>query len=459
MKNLQLSIITITAFILFFSCEDKQIDVVDIPIIRFNINTLSISQKLGNNQISCIIRYENPYVRLDKRPTDIGICWTEVNRSPTINDNKKEVKIEYASYYDGVGKYTNPFIIDNLEVGKTYYFDTYVKVQDSVYYGRNYGAKLASFKTVACETTTPKMTFRQLNNPNSAFYFDLYTLFTNDNDLYGISTKGEVYLYNKALDKWAFTNYIDPLLPFIEGGKLLIPFTIKNEIYCNFQSNDFTGSLNKVWKYNKNKEYWEGISVLTNRVANNLSYLFSTDSTAVFFTSTGDSSGGNILFWEYNPQKNTLINSSIFEADENYIIKDFVKNGNNYYFVLNNYNPSSPQSQIFNYDFVNKKIVDKSINNLLNTSCFKDFQNLTQKVFSYKNKFYSFIISNKEIYLPPGSKSLIVNQLYVFDEKQSTFQPVNRSLDEQDITSPRFFPTNDKLYCIMRNNLYEVILE
>lgn len=446
-------------FILFFSCEKNQVNTVDSPIIKFKINTLSISQNLGEKKISCKISYENPFVRLDQRPTDIGICWTEVNRLPTINDNKKEVKIEYASYYDGIGKYENPFIIDNLEAGKIYYFDTYVKLKDSVYYGRKFGAKIASFKAVDCETTTKKMTFRQLNNPNGLFYFDLYTLFSNNNNLYGISRTGEVYSYDKISNKWLFDNFVDPLLPFITGNKTLIPFTIKDEIYCNFQSADFSGGLNKVWKYNNKNEYWEGISVLTNKEAKNLSYMFSTDSSAIFYTTKASSSGGNILFWEYNPQKNTLINSSVLDENNNYNVKDFVKSGNNYYFVLNNPNLSSTGLQIVKYDFVNKKIVDKSIDNLLDTSCFEAFPNLTQNVFSYKNKFYSFISTNTGLYLPNGSKSLIVNQLYVFDDKLSTFHPISRNSIGQEIFSPRFFPTNDKLYCIMRNNLYEIILE
>ena len=459
MKNLQFAAFTTMIVVLFFSCEKNQVNTIDSPIVKFNIKTLSISQNLGEKKILCTIFYENPYVRLDQKITDIGICWTDVNRPPTINDNKKEIKIEYASYYDGIGKYSNPLIIENLEVGKTYYFDTYVRLKDSVYYGKKFGADLANFTMVDCETTDKKMSFKRLNNPNSTFYFELYTLFSNDNNLYGVSRTGEVYLYDKLSNRWFFDNYIDPLLPFITGNKTLIPFTINNEIYCNFQSNDNTGGLNKVWKYDKKKEYWEGVSVLTNKEANNLSYLFSTDSTAVFFTKKASSFGGNILFWEYNPQRNTLLNSSVLDANENYNIKDFVRNGNNYYFVLNSPNSSSAQYQIVKYDFVNKKIVDKSIINLLNTTCFQVFPNFTQSVFSYKNKFYSFIGTNNGLFLPPGSKSLIVNQLYEFNDKQSAFQPVNRFFDGQDILSPRFFPTNDKLYCIMKNNLYEVILE
>jgi hypothetical protein len=457
MKNLPYRCILLL-FFLVFACEEKPVEI-EPPLIKFKVGTLSISQKLGEKKISCSISYENPFVRLDQRPSDIGICWSESSSKPTINDLKKEVKIVYASYYDGVGQYENPFVIENLEVGKSYYFDTYIKLKDSVYYGRNYGGKIASYKVIDCETTTKQMPFRRINNTDGSFYFDLYSLFYTDNHLYGLSIIGETYMYDEKVNKWIFKNLIDPLLPSVNGSKRLSPFKIKDEIYCNFQSNDYVTGLNKVWKYDAQKEYWEGVSVLTNKEATNLSYLFSTDSSAIFYTTKASSLVGNIVFWEYNPQKNTLKNAGVLDPNENYIVKDFVKNGNEYYFVLNSPYLSSTQTQIVKYDFPNKKIINKSLNNLLNTTCFESFPSLTQNIFSYKNKFYSFIGTNADSYFPSGSKSLIVNQLYAYDEKLLSFQAVNRTSGGQSIFFPRFFPTNDKLYCIMKNNLYEVTLE
>ena len=67
----------------------------------------------------------NEYKSLKQTP-EVGICFSDVNESPTIDDGK----IEKGS---SLSQYT--FSINGLDAGTTYYYRAYVKVNDAVYYG------------------------------------------------------------------------------------------------------------------------------------------------------------------------------------------------------------------------------------------------------------------------------------------------------------------------------------
>ena len=62
-------------------------------------------------------------------PPDVGICYSDMNESPTIADDKIVLGSslsEYSFCIDG---------LDGLDAGTTYYYRAYVKVNDAVYYG------------------------------------------------------------------------------------------------------------------------------------------------------------------------------------------------------------------------------------------------------------------------------------------------------------------------------------
>ena len=61
-----------------------------------------------------------------KQTPEVGVCFSDVNESPTIGDGK----IKKGS---SLSKYT--FSIYGLDAGTTYYYRAYVKVNDAVYYG------------------------------------------------------------------------------------------------------------------------------------------------------------------------------------------------------------------------------------------------------------------------------------------------------------------------------------
>lgn len=55
-----------------------------------------------------------------------GVCFSDVNTSPTINDGKIKISYRLSSY---------TFSINGLDLGTTYYYRAYVKIGDAVYYG------------------------------------------------------------------------------------------------------------------------------------------------------------------------------------------------------------------------------------------------------------------------------------------------------------------------------------
>ena len=62
-------------------------------------------------------------------PPEVGICYSDMNESPTIADDKIELGSSLSGYsfcIDG---------LDGLDAGTTYYYRAYVKVNDAVYYG------------------------------------------------------------------------------------------------------------------------------------------------------------------------------------------------------------------------------------------------------------------------------------------------------------------------------------
>jgi hypothetical protein len=61
-----------------------------------------------------------------KQTLEVGICFSDVNESPTIDNGK----IKKGS---SLSKYT--FSINSLDAGTTYYYRAYLKVNDAVYYG------------------------------------------------------------------------------------------------------------------------------------------------------------------------------------------------------------------------------------------------------------------------------------------------------------------------------------
>ena len=61
-----------------------------------------------------------------KQTPEVGICFSDVNESPTIDDGKMKNG-------SSLGKYK--FGINCLDAGTTYYYRAYVKLNDAVYYG------------------------------------------------------------------------------------------------------------------------------------------------------------------------------------------------------------------------------------------------------------------------------------------------------------------------------------
>ncbi len=65
------------------------------------------------------------YKSLQQTP-EVGICFSDINESPTIADGKIK---------KGTSLKTYTFSINALDAGTTYYYRAYVKVNDAVYYG------------------------------------------------------------------------------------------------------------------------------------------------------------------------------------------------------------------------------------------------------------------------------------------------------------------------------------
>ena len=84
----------------------------------------------------------NEYKSLKQTP-EVGICFSDVNESPTIDNGK----IEKGS---SLSEYT--FSINGLDAGTTYYYRAFVKVNDAVYYG-----------DVQSQTTSGKSEYKIIN--------------------------------------------------------------------------------------------------------------------------------------------------------------------------------------------------------------------------------------------------------------------------------------------------------
>lgn len=74
---------------------------------------------------------------------EVGVCFSDVNTTPTINDGK-------VLSGTSLGEYT--FSIDGLDAGTTYYYRAYVKINDVVSYGdvcneTTFGKKPSSIKS------------------------------------------------------------------------------------------------------------------------------------------------------------------------------------------------------------------------------------------------------------------------------------------------------------------------
>ena len=75
---------------------------------------------------------------------EVGICFSDVNESPTIADGKIKMGSSLSKY---------SFSISGLDAGTTYYYRAYVKVNDAVYYGdvcseTTYGKKPTNYKVI-----------------------------------------------------------------------------------------------------------------------------------------------------------------------------------------------------------------------------------------------------------------------------------------------------------------------
>jgi hypothetical protein len=462
MKILRFILISSLFIFSLLACGDKLTDIVEPYNTKLVFDPMSLSFRNNEKELDCKVVFTNPFVRMDRKPFEVGVCWSDNNQNPTINDKIQSTKITYTDYYDGVGAYDNIFVLKNLEAGRKYYIDSYVKIKDSVYYGRNFQRKVSLFQVPSCESAIKSITFKKITKPDDPFFFELYALFYDNNRLHGVGRSGETYVYNENVKTWTYKNRIDPLLPYIGSFQELRLFSIKDESYCLFTSDNFSNGdyygINKMWKYDGSKGFWDNLPAFNDKSASNLLYLFSTDSSAIMYNYERNRKGNNIIFWEYVPKSNNLKNLGILDQGDAYTLKDFIKNGNDYYFVLSS--NLYPSEQIYKYDFENKKIIERT-SGLHTANCLIDFTAEGRSLFSYKNNMYSFGTKN----IKGGgnydndSQQIILNQLYKYDEASKSFRPTHKITDNVTLIYPKFYPFNNKLYCISKNTLYEVTLE
>jgi hypothetical protein len=457
MKNL-LYLNILLLFFLFFACEEKPVENIEPIKLKIVFEPLKITHKIGSGKLTCDLYYNVPFKRLDSKPTEVGICWTEFNRTPTINDNSQSSKIIYKDFYDAEGVYDNPFIINKLEAGKTYFFDTYIKFNGEAYYGRDFEQPVSSFSIPDCNVANKSVKFKQLSKPFNNPYASWASFFFIEEKLCGITSFGETYFYDEPTDKWAFKDVVDRFSARSEySGGSIISFAIKNEIYAGFERRVNDNFSNKMWKLNVQKGLWDYIEPFPIKDAQYLSYLFSTDSSAIFQGYELGRSGNDIIFWEYVPKNNTVKNIGVLDANTPFIYNGFVKNGNDFYFSLQN--PFYNSTQIYKYDFQNKKTI-KKFDDAGSLDCLNKFDFFNNSYFSFKNNLYNFIgegIRNIPPYLQ--DKKLMVNSLYLYNDSANAFQIAYKISGDLDLKNARFSSSTNQLYCSNEGNLYEVILE
>lgn len=82
-------------------------------------------------QSSTSVALNDKVKSIDVTP-EVGICYSDENKIPTYNDNRETLSSAMRGYIFTMRNYT--FTIMNIVSGTTYYYRTYVKLNDEVYY-------------------------------------------------------------------------------------------------------------------------------------------------------------------------------------------------------------------------------------------------------------------------------------------------------------------------------------
>ena len=86
---------------------------------------VNLAATTSSFQGSAKVAFNDKVKSIDVTP-EVGICYTDENRTPNYDDFKKELGSAMKNY---------SFTIMNVASGTTYYYRTYVKLLDEVYYG------------------------------------------------------------------------------------------------------------------------------------------------------------------------------------------------------------------------------------------------------------------------------------------------------------------------------------
>ena len=84
----------------------------------------NLTKESFNASFKVTFRYED--FRNLKQTPEVGICFSEVNKTPTLLNGKRSLGTSLKSY---------TFSISGLESGTVYYYRAYVKINNSVFYG------------------------------------------------------------------------------------------------------------------------------------------------------------------------------------------------------------------------------------------------------------------------------------------------------------------------------------
>jgi hypothetical protein len=448
MKNLHYLCISFF-FFLVFACEEKP----ELPVFPGKPVTVYFdfqenSHVLGTNEITFKFKYNIIDGNSRETPTEVGVCWSETKPSPTIKDNVK-LADDPKNYFN-----TKEVTVKGLEKNKGYYFDIYLKMNDSVYYGRGTFNSGQFFQLPECKDVAKQIKFTQLNTDyENKGKIDLsgpylpYQFFINNDKLFYQDNSTATLEYQNQTNEWFLKTYVDKSRSF-QNWYSFATFSINNETYYGFERKE-NGISDKMWKYNSQKNVWDSIPSLPKSELYNRRYAFTTDSSVFFYNADY---GGSTSFWEYVVKKNVIRKVDDFEKTEYYLSQNIVHFKNDLYYIIPNYQFSF---LLVKYNILTKQL-SKDVNIIVQKECLKDFTTGDGTLFTFKNKMYYLLF---KVTKPYTQNSIRLNYLYEWDENKNTFQLSHINPFLIQLQKPEFIASNNKLFCIDNKVVYEVTLE
>ncbi len=147
------------------------VSTVDIAIFHADSNWFSITDDGINAKAtdsfsaSCTVALANDgAVKSLGITPEVGVCYSDENISPTINDKCQTLGSALGSY---------SFTLTSLSAGTTYYYRVYVKLNDGVFYGDAVNVKTLGTKTVDNSKTINGHNFVDLGLPSGVLWAEV----------------------------------------------------------------------------------------------------------------------------------------------------------------------------------------------------------------------------------------------------------------------------------------------